>query len=370
MILTVITFVVVLSLLVFVHELGHFISAKRAGVKVEEFGFGFPPRLAGIKKGNTIYSINWIPLGGFVKIKGESGEDAKDEDSFAYKKPWKRAIILSAGVIMNVLLAWFLLSVGYAMGLPQIIEDASPHARITDRKTQVIAIVEDSPAAAAGLEIGDTIITIDGTPFASIEDFREYTGTREGEAFNMTVEHDGEEVVHELEPAYLEEVDRPGIGVALVDTGIAHYPLWLAPIQGLQATYSLTVQIFDAFIMLLRDLVVTQEASVEFSGPIGIAVLTGRVAKAGFRYLLQFTAVLSINLAIINILPIPALDGGRLLFLLIEKLRGKAMSQRIEIAAHNLGFTALMILVVFITYRDVVRFGGSIWGSIAVFFGG
>lgn len=370
MIITTIIFIIVLSLLVFIHELGHFISAKRAGVRVEEFGFGFPPRLAGIRKGDTIYSINWIPLGGFVKIKGETGENAKDEDSFANKKPWQRAIILSAGVIMNILLAWFLLSVGYAIGLPQVIGDSSPYARITDRKTQVIAIVEDSPAAAAGIEIGDTILAVDGKLFVDIDEFREYTGAREGMMFRMTVEHDGEEVMHELEPAYLEEVDRPGIGVALVETGIAHYPLWLAPIQGLQATYSLTVQIAGAFITLIRDLVVTREATVEFSGPIGIAVLTGRVAKAGFRYLLQFTAVLSINLAIINVLPIPALDGGRLMFLAIEKLRGRAISRRFEIAAHNLGFTALMILVLFITYRDVVRFGGPLWRSISVYFGG
>lgn len=370
MISTLIIFVAVLSVLVFVHEFGHFISAKRAGVRVDEFGFGFPPRAFGVKRGGTLYSINWIPLGGFVKIKGESGEDEHDEDSFAHKSTFRRAVILTAGVVMNLILAWFLLTVGYAIGLPQVTEDASPYAHITDHRIQVVRVLPGSPADEAGIEVGDTFLTVDGTPYAEVPDFREYTGQRSGTAITLGIDHDGETGTVEVTPEFLDETGRAGIGTALVETGIARYPIWLAPIQALDATWGLLLQIFDAFGALVGSIFVAHAPEVEFSGPVGIAVLTSRAAKAGFRYLLQFTAVLSVNLAVINILPFPALDGGRLLFLIIERLRGRAMSRKIEVAAHNLGFTVLIILVLVVTYRDVVRFGGSIWHAIGAFFGG
>lgn len=369
MITTVIIFIAVLSVLVFVHEFGHFISAKRAGVRVDEFGFGFPPRAFGIKRGDTIYSVNWIPLGGFVKIKGESGEHEGDEDSFAHKPAWRRAIILCAGVVMNLVLAWTLLTVGYAIGLPQITEGVSPYAHVSDRRIQVVRVLPGSPADAAGIEVGDTFISVDGVAYGDIPDFRGYTGERAGTAIVLGIEHDGEAATVEVAPEFLDETGRAGIGIALVETGIARYPVWLAPVQALDATWGLLTQIFDAFGALISSIFVAHAPEVEFSGPVGIAVLTSRAAKAGFRYLLQFTAVLSVNLAVINILPFPALDGGRLLFLLLERLRGRAISRRIEIAAHNLGFTALIILVLVVTYRDVVRFGGSIWRAIGAFFG-
>jgi len=164
--------------------------------------------------------------------------------------------------------------------------------------------------------------------------------------------------------AYLDSVETTGVGIGFLTTGLVAYPFFSAIGQGVYTTYQFTIEILKAFGGLIRDLVVSQEVAVDLSGPVGIAVMTGEVAAMGIVYLLQFAAVLSINLAIINVLPFPALDGGRILFLLIEKLRGRPVNQKIEVVVHNLGFMLLMVLVVLVTYKDFVTFGGQIWGGI------
>ncbi|HLD20671.1 MAG TPA: site-2 protease family protein, partial [Patescibacteria group bacterium] len=171
-------------------------------------------------------------------------------------------------------------------------------------------------------------------------------------------------VTYTLASEYLESVDTTGVGIAFVSTGLVSYPFFQAIGQGVYTTYQFTIEILKAFGGLIADLVVRQEVAVDLSGPVGIAVMTGQVAAMGLIYLLQFTAVLSINLAIINVLPFPALDGGRILFLLIEKLRGRAVNQNVEVAVHNLGFMLLMVLVALVTYKDFVTFGDQIWGAI------
>jgi len=369
MILTAVILIVVLSLLVFVHEFGHFITAKLAGAKVDEFGFGFPPRIAGFKRGDTLYSINWVPLGGFVRIKGESGENTKDQDSFANKSLPARALIICAGVIMNVVLAWFVLSVGYVIGLPQVIEDLPASARVVDQKLQVYSVLKDSPAFAADLRTGDSIASVDGRTLVDYEQFREYTGSREGVPISLTVSREGKLLQKTVTPRIIAESGRAGAGIAVVETGLVSYPWYLAPVQGLAATWFFVKEIVGAFYGLLRDLFTTQRVTVEFSGPVGIAIITAEVVRMGFRHLLQFVALLSVNLAVINILPFPALDGGRLLFLVIERLRRRAVSARIEAMVHNFGFVFLMLLVLVITYRDMVKFGDRILSSIGRIFG-
>jgi regulator of sigma E protease len=359
---TVLVLVIVLSILVFVHEFGHFSMAKLFKAKVEEFGFGFPPRIFGIKKGDTIYSINWIPLGGFVKIQGESGTDAHDPKSFASKPVWQRGIILTAGVIMNLVLAWILLTIGYTAGLPAAIDDEMPsYAKVSQAKIQVLSVLPDSSADLAGLETGDTILALDGTPPTDIDAFREYTGSRGGETIALTYSRIGGEPQEiNLMPREMEEIGRVGLGVAIIQTGVVSYPIWLAPIQAAGAVTYFVREIFSAFGGLIRDAVLGKPVGVEFSGPVGIAVITAEVTRMGFRYLLQFTALLSVNLAVINILPFPALDGGRILFLAIEKIRRRAVSPKIEAAVHNFGFALLMLLVLMVTYRDIVNFGDRI----------
>lgn len=363
---TILLFIIVLSLLVFVHELGHFLMAKRMGMRVDEFGFGFPPKIWGIKRGQTEYTINWIPLGGFVKIKGESGAHKFDSDSFASKKAWQRFLVLIAGVAMNIFLAAALLSIGFMVGLPGVIDESLPQsAHIDDQEILVMQVIEDSPAAVAGVAPGDQIISIDGRVFDLDTEARAYVLEHGEEGVELVVQGDDEAYrTLQVQSEYLEAADGPAIGLGFVTTGTVSYPFFQAIGQGIAMTGVFTWEVTKAFGNLIKDLVVGQGVGVELSGPVGIAVMTGEVAALGLVYLIQFTAILSINLAIINVLPFPALDGGRILFLIIEKLRGRPVNERIEAVVHNVGFSMLMVLVVLVTYRDFVTFGDQIWGAI------
>jgi regulator of sigma E protease len=362
MILTLIVFIFILGLLVFVHEFGHFIAARKNGVKVEEFGFGFPPRMFGIKRGETIYSINWIPLGGFVKIKGETGENRGEKDSFSYKKIWQRALIIASGVLMNFILAVVLLSFGFMIGLPQVVDGENGYARVRDAKIQVVQILENTPAKEAGLQMGDTILSIDEKKIEEVSDLQNYVNEKIGVPIEVVWEREGILMHKQITPVHLVETGKGGIGVGLLKSGIVSYPWYFALWKGVEATVFYTREIIIALYELIKNLIIAQEVAVDLSGPVGIAVLTGQVARMGVIYLLQFTALLSINLAVINFLPFPALDGGRLLFLAIEKIRRKPVSQKIENAIHNIGFALLMILIVLVTYRDIVRWGDKFVG--------
>ncbi len=359
MITTILIFVAVLSVLVLVHEYGHFAMARRCGVHVEEFAFGFPPRIFGLKRGKTLYAVNWVPLGGYVRIKGELGEHASDPDSYAAKPRWQKALILCAGVFMNLVLAWFLLSVGYMVGLPQVIDEPPAYARLSEVRIRVGSVLTGSPADRAGLRSGDAVRSVDGQEVKDIEFLRQYTAEHDGSSVSMSVERDGKLLSVPLTPVTLAETGRPGIGVALMTTAVVSYPFYLAPIQGLGATWSFVSEIVGTFAGFIRDLFVRHEVTAEFSGPVGIAVVTSEVAKLGFRYLLQFTALLSVNLAVINILPFPALDGGRVFFLAVEAVRGRALDRRFEAVVHNIGFAVLLLLILAVTYQDIVRFAGS-----------
>jgi regulator of sigma E protease len=361
--LAVLLFLAVLSVLVFVHELGHFLAARAFGAKVEEFGFGFPPRAYGKKIGDTVYSINWIPLGGFVRIKGENGSSGSDTDSFSYKRPWQRAIILSAGVFMNLLLAWVLLTVGLVAGLPQEVGSLPPGAVVRDAAVGVVSVLPGSPAATAGIKEGDRIVAVDGTPVTTTEAFRAYTSDHEGRPVTITTERDDSTATVSVTPVVLAETGRPGVGLGLVSTGYVAYPWYLAPGAALRATIALTGSIFATFGSILGNLFSGQPAGVELAGPVGIAFVTADVARLGLLHLLQFAAILSVNLAVLNILPIPALDGGRLLFLLIEKIRGRAANRSVEGAVHAIGFFVLIGLVLVVTYGDIMRFGDRITGA-------
>lgn len=383
MFITIILFLLVLSLLVFVHELGHFLTARFFGVKCEEFGMGLPPRGVGLQKisgrwrliwGNRqniegepiIYSLNWIPIGGFVKIKGENGENETEIDSFGYRPIWQRNIILSAGVIMNVFLCVILLAIGFAVGMPMALVEGDGGKLISEPKVQVAQILDGWPAKEAGIAVGDVIISIDGQAIKNSQEFRNYLSQKENIPVAVLVKN-GSESIKTVTP--INRDDLVGIGVAIIDTGVVRYPIHLALWQGLSATWGWLVMIGLAFVGLFKQLFGGASAGLELSGPVGIAVMTGQAAKLGWIYLLQFTALLSLNLAIINILPFPALDGGRILFLTIGKLRGKMIASKWENLSHNLGFIILMSLIVFITYRDIIKYGGRILQAIAGSFG-
>ncbi len=356
---TFLIFLAVLSVLVFVHEFGHFATAKKLGVRVDEFGFGFPPRAFSVKRGGTVYSLNWIPLGGFVKIKGEMAEEATGRDSFATQSAPRRLLILAAGVTMNMLLAWALFSVGAMIGLTETVDAVHPAATVRNRAVTVTDVLPDSPAAAAGIAYGDSIAKVNGAPVADVPSLQETLRTASGEV-TLTLNRGKTSREARVTPVMLSQTGKPGIGVGLLETGIVSYPFWYAPVRGAQITAMNTLAVFQAFGGLVVGLVSGKGVSADVAGPIGIAVATGEVARLGFTYILQFTALLSINLAVINILPLPALDGGRVLFVIIEKLRRKPVDRKIEGIVHQIGFALLLFLALIVTVQDVRRFGAQI----------
>jgi regulator of sigma E protease len=435
MLLTIITFFIVLSVLVLAHEFGHFAMARKFGVRAEEFGLGFPPRAFGwqiwrerelkkisesenievelkstplmdgseiiketivdekceidearwvrkfrfIKgsreitedeqKYGTVYSINWLPLGGFVKIKGENGDGQTEPDSFASRKIWQRAFMLSAGVVMNIVLAAVLISFGFMIGLPQSLENGNFDARahVSDKKIQIMQVMENTPAASAGLQVGDTIISIDNNSFANYQELQNYVAASIDKNLTYKIKRGQDLIEAGITPKLMAETNRGGIGVAITETGVVSYPWYLAIFEGIKMTLFLTWAIIVAFYELIKGLILGHGVTADLSGPVGIATLTGQVARMGFVYLLQFTALLSINLAVINFLPFPALDGGRILFLIIEKIKRSPVKAEVEGAIHNIGFALLMLLVLVVTFRDVARFGDvfkNIWEKI------
>lgn len=375
---TFIVFVLVLSVLVFVHEFGHFIAAKRQKIGVEEFGFGFPPRMVGVRRvsgkwqwfwgnrtvpysGDTVYSVNWIPAGGFVRIKGEESTESGDPENFASRGAWARGTVISMGVIFNLLLAVALIGGGYMVGLPQVLDgDISRYARVSDRRIEVLAVLPESPAFAAGIRAGDRIVSIDGGAVASADGFRERISSREGQELLLGLRRVNEPLEVRAVPKLLPETGKAGIGIGFAEVGTVRYPWWLALPKGAQTAFALEKATFEAFGGMLRDLVLGHPSAAGVAGPVGIAVLTGQAARQGWVALLQFTAILSINLSVINILPFPALDGGRLLFIILEKIRRRPVSRRLEIFFHNAGFLLLLVLILVLTVKDVSRYAGAV----------
>ncbi len=377
---TVLLFLAVLSVLVIAHECGHYVAARLCGVKAEEFGFGFPPRLIGFvrEKGkwkrvpsrsdkvyaSTIWSINWLPLGGFVRMKGEEGHPG-ETDAFASKGILARLFILSAGVIMNWVVASLIFGVGFLIGVPSDIQGVPPSARVENVRTEIVQVVSGSAAADAGLKMGDRLLEVSGQPVATAQDalkrFQEVS--TQNQSFPLRITREGQEQIVQITPKYLEALKRPAVGVSVSSIGTVSFPWYQAFPQGAVLTYQYTKLILGAFGDLVESLFVG-DVPADVSGPVGIAVMTGKVAALGLWPLLQFAAMLSINLAVVNFLPIPALDGGRVLFILIETIRRKRIRPEWEASIHRVGFVLLLTLVVLVTFHDVVRYGGGIWHGL------
>lgn len=380
--LTLLIFLAVLSVLVLVHEAGHYLAARACGVRADEFGYGFPPRLVGfvkekgrwrrVRRGeqtaeDTIWSINWLPLGGFVRLKGEQGEAGQDQDSFQSKSAWKRLFILAAGVGMNWLLAIAIFSVAFSIGVPTELENLSAAARVRDTAVRVTEVLPGSSAEKAGLLPGDSVREINAVPVTDAAQARDVLAQADPDAaLRLTVRDEKTDVTRTIETSlsFVEALGRPGLGVALADVGTVSYPVPLAIIEGVRVTASYTWMVVLGFYTLLKDLVSGLKPSADISGPVGIAVLTGRIAEQGAWSLMHFTAILSINLAVINFLPIPALDGGRVLFIVIETLRRRKVKLSLEAAVHRIGFALLLLLIALVTLQDLRRYGGAILHGI------
>ena len=341
--LTTVSFIGILILLVFAHEFGHFITAKLARVKVEEFGIGFPPRIISFKRGETTYSLNAIPLGGFTKMLGE--EDPTLSGSLASKSIPIRFLVLSAGSLMNILLPILLLSISFMI----------PHDMVLE-KVQVQEVAAGSPAQIAGIEPGDTILAINDRTIKNRGDVGYIIQLNLGSEVNVLLQKGelGQREVS-LKPRWNppEGQGATGISIIGVDSTIFResYPVWKAVPSSITYCWEILV--------LFRNEVVgwfIRGTAPQLTGPIGIAELTGEMAKAGLSPLLEFAALISINLAIINLFPFPGLDGGRLIFVALEWVRrGKRISPKREGLVHLIGFIVLILLIVVISYYDIAN---------------
>jgi regulator of sigma E protease len=355
--LTAIVFIIVLAVLIFVHELGHFLVAKKFGIKVEEFGFGFPPRIWGIKKGETVYSVNWIPFGGFVKIFGEDGGDRNDKHSFVSKKIWQRASVLLAGASMNVVLAVLLLSLGFMIGLPWAVED---NENIAGAKVQITQIAAGSPAELAGIKTGDIVLgaSSQGEKLSSLDkviEFQNFIDRNKGEEVLVDLKRGQRVLTFKLTPRANPPTGEGAMGVGLARVSRITFPWYRAIWEGLLTAFDLIWLTLSSLGLLIWQLFSHGRVAGEVTGPVGIYSITGQAAQMGFVYILQLAALLSINLAVINVFPFPALDGGRVLFLMIEKIKGSPVSERVERAIHSAGFIFLILLMVVVAFKDIVN---------------
>lgn len=348
--ITLVSFIVVLGVLVFVHELGHFAVAKWAGIRVEEFGFGFPPRMMTLfKRGETEYTINWLPLGGFVRMIGENGEDASDPRSFASKSRSWRAAVLVAGSTMNLILPVFIFMIIAMMG----VQDGEPTGRV-----EIVGIEPGSPAQEAGLKSGDELLFVGSQRVLDVSQLIGLVQQFEEREVVVDVERDGEMLEFALTPRSIDETHQVKIGVAIINQlETVYYNPLNGLIYGVERTYQLLVLMLGGFADLIGGLFNGTTDSAAVTGPLGIMQVTGEIAQTrGLKELLNFTAYLSINLAIVNMLPIPALDGGRLLFIFVEALRGgRRISPEREGLVHLVGMLLLLGLMAFISVFDLQR---------------
>ncbi len=358
--MNIIIFFIILLVLVLVHEAGHFFTAKKFGIRVDEFGFGFPPKLFGWKYGETEYTFNLLPLGGFVKIFGEnpneentSGLDASR--SFVNKPKYQQAIVLCAGVFANFLLAWLLFSFGFMSGLPTSVGSEIAGSKLTNVHLVVVSVAEKSPAENAGLKSGDKIIQTRSGDDITLEITPETLRSFILSHTNKEIEIDylrGRDVAVNIAKI----TPKSGmIGVSLDQIGTAKLPFFQSLWEGMRLNLYLTKSTAVGLYTLIIEGIQGKGSLASITGPVGMVGIVGDAYQFGFVYLLSFAALISINLAIINLLPFPALDGGRLFFLLIEKIKGSRINPKVANTVNTVGFAILILLMLVVTYRDVVK---------------
>ncbi len=362
-ILAAIAFILVLVALIVVHELGHFFAAKWAGMRVDEFGIGYPPRAYTVARHNgTEYTLNWLPFGGFVKIFGEdeSAEGgAKRTDSFVSKPHYVQALVLVAGILMNLVFAWILLSFTLAIGLPRGLS-AEEIPLAPDAALAIARVVEGSPADDAGLKEGDiiTLASYGDATFtgADADAFTTFVGGSKGAPVLLSVERGGapleltataEKLVAPTDP------ERFALGVGIAAIGTVQVPFWQAPIEGAVLTWNATQQVAVGLVHFFGSLFTFNADLAQVSGPIGIAGAVGTASGTSLAALLSLMAIISINLALINLVPVPALDGGRLLFVIIEAITRKPIPNGVANALNTTGFGLLILLMVVVTASDL-----------------
>jgi len=354
---SILVFLIVLSILVIVHEFGHFWVAKRNGIWVEEFGFGLPPRIFGKRIGETVYSLNLLPFGGFVRLHGENEEAGITNPGRAFlnKNKKVRVAVVIAGVIMNFLLAIFAFGIVYSFsGIPR-----------DSGQVKVVDVTAGSPAQSGGIVVGDVIRKVNGKEVSKVDDFVKIVEEKKGK--KVLLETDSKKLT--LTPRENPPQGEGPLGVVISTTEIYFPPLIARPFYGIYYGFKEALFwgqiVITGFVSIFRNLFRGIVPS-DIAGPVGIFAVTSEAAKIGILALINFIGILSVNLAILNILPFPALDGGRLLFIFIEKIVGKKVLPKVEAAIHSVGMMILLLLLLAITIHDIQRLikAGGISGFI------
>lgn len=363
-----ILFIIILAILIFVHELGHFLIAKLFGIRVDEFAIGFPPTLLKKKVGETTYKLNIIPFGGYVSIFGENpdeesltGPDAASR-SMARKPRPVQAAVLAAGVIFNAVFAWILISLTLIIGISPVASFTKESDYEKEGRIVISSVMEGSPADRAGIKAGDIMYEARNDKQTLSESSLEVSAvqqliasTKPGEEVTFGVYRNGDGRTLKAKPETGVVSGKPAIGIAMESDALVKVPWYSAPIEGFKTTMSVIALTAHGLWNFAGQAFQGHADLDQVSGPVGIVGMVGDASSSGFSYVLFFTALISINLAIINILPFPALDGGRLLFILIESITRKTIPAKVANALNAIGFILLIALMVVITYSDIAK---------------
>lgn len=361
--MSVLLFIIILGALIFVHELGHFLLAKKNGIRVDEFAVGFPPKIIGFRRGETNYSLNLIPFGGYVKIFGENPDeeslDKNATDSFVNKSAWVQAAVLVAGVVFNIVFAWFLFLVILMTGMPAAVTSENA-ADIKNAQVVITGVFPDSPAENAGLQPGDSILSISNSEesrsgeLLTTESVKEIVTTSETETV-LQISRAGEILDLKIEPISGITGEEKAIGISMDRIGERELPFYRAVPESFRITGESIKTVFVGLGTLFGSLFSGTGSLDQVSGPVGIVNLVDSAAQFGLANILAFTAFLSINLAVLNIMPFPALDGGRLLFLGLEGVFRRKIKPVVANTLNAVGFMILIGFMLVITVNDVLK---------------
>jgi regulator of sigma E protease len=357
MVLTIIIAFFSIIFLMVSHEFGHFIVAKKCGIKVEEFGVGYPPRIFGKKINGTIYSLNLLPFGAFVKIPGEIG-GVEDYQSFSGLAIWKRVLIVLGGVISFWVVAFVLFTIVFNIGVKVPISDES--GSLPGAEVRIAEVYKNSPAEISGIKRGDVVkeLWVDGSEkqaISKIKDFQDFIAASKGNQVNVAFQRGNQTLETSLVPRMSPPENEGPIGVQLERTVllIQKYPWYQTPIRGLAYCWEITYKSIEGLFKVLSNLITGKglPSGAEPAGPLGLFVFLARASELGVGFFLYFIAAIAVLLAISNLLPIPALDGGKLLFLAIEKIRAKAVSPKAEQVTTTIFFFLLISFSIFVTIK-------------------
>ncbi len=356
MLITILVFLLILSILVYVHEFGHFFTAKLSKIRVEEFAFGFRPRLLAKKIGQTVYAINAIPLGGYVRLYGEDGTQ-KGQGSFRAAGFWRRLLVLIAGSTMNLVLAWVILTALFIHGFDPIVPGVGSNPYINQHQSvEVTAVGANSPGQVAGLAIGDQILTINGQEVTSDANFVDVIAKLKGQSVRLEFIHSGQNQTVNLVPRVSPPAGQGPIGVGIRSVGQVKASVAKAPLAGIYETGRAIWLSLAGFGNFIKQLVIHRQVSDEVTGIVGVGVLTGVVRQLGFQYLAQFVALISIGLGVINLVPILPLDGGHALILIYEKISRRTLTEKQLNSLATIGIALVGLLFVIVTYKDIIRY--------------